>query len=117
MVIFIIVVVGIVIVILTVIVIIIVMVVIIVIVVIIIIIIVVVISIAIIIIIIIIIDFIIFHSFDEYMEIISALPLHPKNKLLIYQRYVLSKVSWDLTVTNISITETCEVNRRLLPST
>ena len=38
------------------------------------------------------------------MEIISALPLHPKNKLLIYQRYVLSKVSWDLTVANISMT-------------
>ena len=40
----------------------------------------------------------------EYMEIISALPLHPKNKLLIYQHYVLSKVSWDLTVANISMT-------------
>ena len=32
------------------------------------------------------------------------MPLHPKWKLLIYNRFVLSKISWDLTVSDISIT-------------
>ena len=32
------------------------------------------------------------------------LPLHPRNKLLIYQRYILSKISWDLTVANLRLT-------------
>ena len=38
------------------------------------------------------------------MEKIDFLDVHPKNKMLIYQRYVLGKISWDLTVTNISTT-------------
>ena len=40
----------------------------------------------------------------EFMEKIDSLDVHPKNKLLIYQRYVLGKISWHLTVTKISIT-------------
>ena len=40
----------------------------------------------------------------EFMEKIDLLDIHPKNKLLIYQRYVLGKISWHLTVTNISTT-------------
>ena len=40
----------------------------------------------------------------EKMEAIHQLPLHPRNKLLLYQRVVLSKISWHLTVTNISNT-------------
>ena len=35
------------------------------------------------------------------MESINNLPLHPKNKMKLYHRYLLSKISWDLTVTDI----------------
>ena len=38
---------------------------------------------------------------NNLLSIIENLPLTPKNKCLIYQRYVLSKISWDLTVTEI----------------
>ena len=40
----------------------------------------------------------------EYMEKIDFLDIHPRNRLLIYQRYVLGKISWHLTVTKISTT-------------
>ena len=43
-------------------------------------------------------------NLKEMLEKIDSLDVQPKNKMLIYQRYVLSKISWDLTVTNISIT-------------
>ena len=43
-------------------------------------------------------------NLKEYMEKIDCLDFHPKNKILIYQKYVLSKISWDLTVSKISIT-------------
>ena len=33
------------------------------------------------------------------MKEIDLKPLHPKNKILIYTRYVLSKLSWHLTIT------------------
>ena len=32
---------------------------------------------------------------------IDALPLHPKNKIMLYSRYLLSKVSWHLTVADL----------------
>ena len=32
---------------------------------------------------------------------IDALPLHPKNKIMLYSRYLLSKFSWHLTVVRI----------------
>ena len=34
------------------------------------------------------------------MSDIDKTPLHPRNKLLLYNRYVLSKVSWNLTIAN-----------------
>ncbi len=51
-----------------------------------------------------------FHVFDDahkseitslikdLMSNIDSKPLHPKNKLLLYSRYVLSKVSWHFTL-------------------
>ena len=41
---------------------------------------------------------------NELLNTIDNLPLHPKNKLLLYQRYVLSKISWHLTVADLPIT-------------
>ena len=40
----------------------------------------------------------------EQIEIIDKLPLHPKDKLILYQQLTLSKISWHLTTTNISNT-------------
>ena len=40
----------------------------------------------------------------EQLSTIDRLPLHPRNKLLLYQCYTLSKISWDMTVTNITST-------------
>ena len=34
--------------------------------------------------------------------------LHPRNKILLYSRYLLSKISWELTITDISKTWICE---------
>ncbi|CAB3999328.1 Hypothetical predicted protein, partial [Paramuricea clavata] len=42
--------------------------------------------------------------FDELMSEIDLKPLHPKNKILLYSRYVLSKLSWHFTVATISKT-------------
>ena len=41
---------------------------------------------------------------DDLMSEIDLKPLHPKNKLLLYSRYLLSKLSWHFTVTTISKT-------------
>ena len=41
---------------------------------------------------------------DELMSDIDLKPLHPKNKVLLYSRYVLSKISWHFTVATISRT-------------
>ena len=41
---------------------------------------------------------------DDIMSEIDLKPLHPKNKLLLYSRYLLSKLSWHFTVTSISRT-------------
>ena len=38
------------------------------------------------------------------MDKIETLDIHPRNKILIYQKYVLGKISWHLTVTRISTT-------------
>ena len=43
-------------------------------------------------------------TIEKYLRAIEHLPLHPKWKLLIYNRFVLSKISWDLTVSDITIT-------------
>ena len=41
---------------------------------------------------------------NELMSDIDLKPLHPKNKLLLYNRYVLSKLSWHFTVASLSKT-------------
>ena len=43
-------------------------------------------------------------AIEEMMSDIDQKPLHPKNKLLIYNRYVLSKISWHFTVADLSKT-------------
>ena len=43
-------------------------------------------------------------SFSDMLSEIDFLPILPQNKLRLYQTYILSKVSWDFTVTNISKT-------------
>jgi len=42
--------------------------------------------------------------FTELLKEIDSLPLHPKNKLPLYSRFVLSKVSWHFTVADLSKT-------------
>ncbi len=44
------------------------------------------------------------NTINEIMSDINNLPLHPKYKIQLYKSYVLSKISWHLTVTDISIT-------------
>ena len=41
---------------------------------------------------------------QNLMNDIDIKPLHPKHKLLLYSRYVLSKLSWHFTIANISKT-------------
>ena len=41
---------------------------------------------------------------NEIMTDIDLKPLHPKNKLLLYSRYALSKLSWHFTVATLSKT-------------
>ena len=43
-------------------------------------------------------------TFEKLMSEIDQKPLHPKNKLLLFNRYVLSKVSWHFTVADLSKT-------------
>ena len=38
------------------------------------------------------------------LNIIDSLPLHPNSKLLLYKRYLLSKISWHFTVCDLSKT-------------
>ena len=46
--------------------------------------------------------------FNNIISKIDELRLHPRNKILLYSRYLLSKISWELTVTDISKTWICE---------
>ena len=41
---------------------------------------------------------------NALMKKIDDLSCHPKNKLIIYHRYVLSKLSWHLTIPDLSKT-------------
>ena len=41
---------------------------------------------------------------DDLMSDIDSKPLHPKNKLLLYNHYVSSKLSWHFTVATLSKT-------------
>ena len=40
----------------------------------------------------------------EILNIIDCLPLHLRKKLMIYSRYLLSKISWDLTIADLDVT-------------
>ena len=42
--------------------------------------------------------------FAGLMKKIDCILCHPKNKLLLYHRFVLSKVSWHFTIANLSKT-------------
>ena len=41
---------------------------------------------------------------NELLKQIEDLPLHPKNKLLLFNLYLLSKISWDLTIADLGFT-------------
>ena len=43
-------------------------------------------------------------SLSDMLCRIDALPVLPKSKILLYQRYILSKLSWHLTVATVSKT-------------
>jgi hypothetical protein len=43
-------------------------------------------------------------TFSNLLQTIHNLPLHPQNKILIYQRYVLPAIRWDLTVGDLTET-------------
>ena len=49
-----------------------------------------------------------YELFSNTISKIDELPLYPQNKILLYSRYLLSKISWDLTVSDISKTWICE---------
>ena len=40
----------------------------------------------------------------ELLEKISSLPLHPRNKLLLYNNYALFKLAWYLTIADLGLT-------------
>ena len=41
---------------------------------------------------------------SDLLNKIDVIPCHPKNKLLLYHRYILSKLSWHLTIADLSKT-------------
>ena len=43
-------------------------------------------------------------TLTDLLQQIDLLNIHPKTKLLLYQKYVLSKLSWHFTVADISKT-------------
>ena len=43
-------------------------------------------------------------TINDLMMKVDCLPCHPKNKLLLYHRFVLSKLSWHLTIADLSKT-------------
>ena len=47
---------------------------------------------------------ILLETINDLLCTIDKIPCHPKNKLLLYHRYVLSKISWDLTIPDLSKT-------------
>ena len=40
----------------------------------------------------------------KYIKIIEVLPLHPKNKILIVQRFVFSKLRWSFSICDLTET-------------
>ena len=47
-------------------------------------------------------------SVQDMLKQIDSCHIHPKNKLLLCNRYVLSKLSWHLTVADLSKTWICQ---------
>ena len=47
-------------------------------------------------------------SLREMLKVIDSLKIHPRNKILLFNQYILSKLSWDLTVANLPETWVCE---------
>ena len=47
---------------------------------------------------------ILLETINNLLCTIDKIPCHPKNKLLLYHRYVLSKMSWHLTIADLSKT-------------
>ena len=45
---------------------------------------------------------------ESLMSDVDILPIHPKSKVLLFQRHVLSKLSWHLTVADLSKTWVCK---------
>ena len=45
---------------------------------------------------------------SSILNVIDSLPLHPKNKLLLYNRYLLPNISWHFTVCDLSKTWICQ---------
>ena len=41
---------------------------------------------------------------NEILQDIDKLPLHPRHKTALFKSYLLSQISWDLTVANIGLT-------------
>ncbi|CAB4018711.1 Hypothetical predicted protein [Paramuricea clavata] len=46
----------------------------------------------------------VYDTLTNILNEIDDLPLHPKNKILLYSRYVLSRISWHFTVSDIGKT-------------
>ena len=46
----------------------------------------------------------IIEKFADLMKAINELPLHPRNKIKLYMSYVLAKLSWHFTITDLSTT-------------
>ena len=47
-------------------------------------------------------------SLQTMLKTIESLNIHPRNRLLLYDRQVLSKLSWHLKVTDLGKTWICE---------
>ena len=43
-------------------------------------------------------------NFQNMLKAIYSLSIHPKNKLLLYERYIVSKLSWHLTAADLGKT-------------
>ena len=43
-------------------------------------------------------------SLQTMLKTVDSLYIHPKNKLLLYHRYILSNISWHFTVTDLGKT-------------
>ena len=51
---------------------------------------------------------ILLETINNLLCTIDKIPCHPKNKLLLYHHYALSKISWHLTIANLSKTRVVE---------